>query len=102
MALERDIAIIDIGGLAAGEFDAIQMTRGDFDVDDVGPTLGGALNIRLVDGFVPNLGDTFQIMTFQRYDGQFSAINGLDIGNGMQFQVNTNPTDITLEVIATP
>jgi hypothetical protein len=50
----------------------------------------------LINGFVPNPGDSFQIMTFGSRNGTFSTINGLDIGGGHSFQVNLTATSLTL------
>jgi len=57
-------------------------------------TLNGALNISLINGFVPNPGDSFQIMTFGSRSGTFTTIN--DLGAGRSFQVNLTATSLTL------
>lgn len=83
---------IEIGGLAAGtNFD--QLTIGQM------ASLNGTLNIRLINNFVPSLGDTFVIMTFGSRSGNFATINGLNIGNGLRFDVILNNNDITLTVV---
>jgi hypothetical protein len=53
----------------------------------------------LINGYVPNPGDTFQIMTFGSRSGTFTTTNGLDLGGGRSFQVNLTSTSLTL---ATP
>ena len=65
-------------------------------------TLGGTLNISLVNGFTPVLEDTFVIMTYDSYSGEFSEINGLDTGSGVSFEVNIGSTEIKLITIETP
>jgi len=80
---------IEIGGVTAGS----QFDR--FNISGLA-TLGGTLNISLIGGFVPNAGDSFQIMTFGSRAGTFAAINGLDLGGGRSFQVNLSATDLTL------
>ena len=44
-------------------------------------TLDGSLSINLVNGYLPNIGDTFEIMTFASRNGTFLAVNGIDIGS---------------------
>ena len=65
-------------------------------------TLGGTLNISLVNDFIPALGDTFVIITYNSYTGDFSEINGLDTGSGVSFEVNIGATDIKLITTVTP
>ena len=45
---------------------------------------------------MPQLGDSFEIMTFGSRIGQFSEVTGLNIGSGLQFNVEYHPTSITL------
>ncbi len=42
--------------------------------------------------FHPDLGDTFEVMTFDSRVGQFATVNG----NGQDYTVNYNTTDVTL------
>ncbi len=51
-------------------------------------TLSGALNISLINGFTPNPGDSFQIMTFGSRSGTFTTINAPG------FVVNVNATNV--------
>jgi uncharacterized repeat protein (TIGR01451 family) len=82
---------VRIGGLAEGV---------DFDQYRVGATatLGGVLNVSLINSYTPNVGDSFKIITFNSRAGSFSTINGLEIGNGLVFQPVYNPQDLTLVV----
>lgn len=83
---------VEIGGFTAGtDFDRVTSTGA--------ASLNGTLNISLINGFEPMEGDTFVIMTFSSRTGNFSMVNGTDAGNGLEFQVNTGPTSVTLEVI---
>ena len=80
---------IEIGGLTAGtQYDRLAISGS--------ATLNGSLNISLIGGFVPNPGDTFQIMTFGSRSGSFTTTNGLDLGGGRLFQVNLTSTSLTL------
>ena len=47
-----------------------------------------------------DLGDTFEIMTFNDLNGRFAVVNGLDVGNGKEFAVDYNGGSVTLEVVA--
>ena len=63
-------------------------------------TLDGMLNLALVNGFSPAIGNSFQVMTFGSRTGQFATINGLAIGNGKQFTPAYTATSLTLNVTA--
>jgi len=85
---------INIGGTAASQFGHLTIS---------GPaTLGGTLNLAVVNGFSPAVGNTFPVETFGSHIGQFTTINGLTIGNGNQFTVTYNPSNLTLGVAAVP
>lgn len=86
---------IEIGGLTAGsQFDQLHITGS--------ATLDGTLNLRLINGFTPNAGDSFQIMSFRSRTGNLATINGLDIGGGLLFQVNFSTGDLTLSASPVP
>ena len=61
--------------------------------------LGGTLDIVLTNGFAPNIGDSFQIMTFGSSTGSFANVSGTTIGGGKAFAVTIGPTGITLDVV---
>ena len=88
------VLIIDIGGLDAAN-------RGQLNSTD-GVSLAGTLTVNLVNAFEPEIGDLFTIVTGTSISGTFDSVNGLVIGNGKQFNVNYNATDVTLEVVSTP
>ena len=52
----RDHLNMDIGGTNSGEFDQLMITGT--------ANLNGDLNISLLDGYTPTVGDTFDILTF--------------------------------------
>lgn len=82
---------IEIGGLNAGsEHDRHAITGT--------ATLAGTLNISLINSYVPNLGDSFVIMTFASRSGDFATYNGLMQANGLTFTANFSATALTLEV----
>ena len=83
--------LIEIGGTQRGiEYSALDVS------DDV--TLDGELEIRIVNGFEPQLGDTFEIMTFASHTGEFATIRGQDLGNGLFCAVFYRDTDVTIVV----
>lgn len=85
---------IFIGGTSAGSF-------GDLAVSN-GVSLGGTLNIKLVNSFVPAIGNTFTILTGSALTGQFATVNGTGINSSEHFEVNDNGMAVTLEVVAGP
>ena len=48
------------------------------------------------------MNESFQVMTFASRNGEFSTVNGLNIGNGKLFEVSYNSTDLTLTVVEGP
>jgi surface protein len=61
-------------------------------------TLGSTstLNVQLIDGFVPALGDSFKIMTFNTLSGTFNSVN---LPGCCGWDVQYNADNITLKVI---
>ena len=45
--------------------------------------LDGTLEIALIDGFTPDIGDTFDIMTFDSFSGDFDNYVGMSLGGGL-------------------
>jgi hypothetical protein len=63
-------------------------------------TLSGALDVQLDGGFVPTLGEMFQIITFTgNLYGDFTSTNFGVFGNNYTFEEIRDSNDITLEVI---
>ena len=91
---------IDLGGHAQGsQYDLLSISNT--------ATLGGTLNVDLINGFFPSNGDIFQVMTYSGFSGTFSTINGLNLGNGLTLIPVYNPGDFELRaqgssVAATP
>jgi hypothetical protein len=79
---------INLGGTAPGQFDVLAV--GGL------ATLDGTMNVSLVNGFHPSLGDAFKVLTFGSRSGIFSTINGLGLGGGLQLNPVYNPNDLTL------
>jgi T5SS/PEP-CTERM-associated repeat protein len=71
----------------------------ELNVDD-DAVLGGTLNIGLLSGFVPNVGDTFSIINAGSISGTFSNVQGTGINSSEHFTVQYNPTSVVLQVVA--
>jgi hypothetical protein len=65
-------------------------------------TLDGTLNVSLLNGFVPNVGDRFQILTFGSRSGDFMTENGLDLGGGLRFDPQYDASSLTLVTTTAP
>jgi len=77
--------VIEIGGLNPGtDFDQLDVTGQ--------ATLDGTLTVTLINGFQPNPGDSFTVLTFGSGTGTFATING----DGPLFTPKFDPADVTL------
>jgi hypothetical protein len=98
---------IQLGGTAPGQYDRLVVSGG--------VTLGGALNVSTISGFVPAAGNVFQILTFGARPNftTFAFFNGLDYGagtalnptysmNDLQLITNNLQADLTASVTAPP
>jgi hypothetical protein len=72
-----------LGGTATGEFDRIAAPA---------VTLGGTLDVRLINGFTPASGQQFNVITFGTRTGQFTTL----IGNGENYDVTYGTSAVTL------
>jgi len=84
---------IDLGGYAAG---------GDYDVLNVSGTasLDGSLVVTLINGFVPQIGDQFTILTAGQRVGTFSAV--YTDPSTLEVEVTYGDNDVTIEIVAVP
>jgi hypothetical protein len=62
-------------------------------------TLSGTLNVTLYNGYLPNIGDAFQVLTYTTRSGLFTAYTGLVLPNGRSFSPLYTTTDLTLLVV---
>ena len=65
---------------------------------DGSATLTGTLDISRAEGYAPQAGDTFVILTFDAHTGTFANVTGLTAGPGLLFHVKYNVNDVTLVV----
>ncbi|MCU1275167.1 MAG: hypothetical protein JWO48_2598, partial [Bryobacterales bacterium] len=84
---------IAIGGQTAGtQFDQLNVSST--------AQLGGTLNVSLVNGFVPTVGSTFDILNASSVSGTFTTVNGLSINGSEHFAVTYNGSDVILTVVS--
>jgi autotransporter-associated beta strand protein len=87
--------VVGIGGPTLADFDRYEIT-GDV-------VLSGTLEVRLLNNYEPEIGDSFEIVEdlhVESLTGQFARVNGLTIGNGKHFEVVYHPKGVILEVVA--
>ena len=63
--------------------------------------LAGTLEISLINGFVPTIGQSFVIMTATSINGIFDCLEATPLPNGV-FRVTYAPTTVTLSVQTVP
>jgi len=88
--------MVEIGGPVAGDdYDTLTVTGT--------ATLDGILWVVLVDGFVPSVGDTFDVVVGgSGLAGEFSSNVGLDLGNGLVLVPEYLPDRLRLVTTAVP
>jgi hypothetical protein len=63
-------------------------------------TLGGTLDMSLVDGFSATAGESFQMATFGQVYGDFTTLDGVALGNGELLNLSFSGAALTSEVTA--
>lgn len=84
-----------IGGLTAGtQYNRLAIT---------GPAaLAGTFRITRINGFMPAIGDTFEILTATSVGGRFATIIGAAIDSGEHFSVIYQSNGVQLKVVSGP
>lgn len=82
---------MEIGGSKTSQFDRL--------VIGGAATLGGTLRVLLINGYVPNNGDNFTILTASSVNGTFDAIELPPPSNN--WQVTYTPTSVVVDVVGT-
>jgi hypothetical protein len=85
---------ISIGGSTAGTYGQVAVSNG--------VSLGGTLSLKLINGFVPTIGETFSIVTGSAMNGQFATVKGLSINSSEHFSISYTTTAVTLTVVSGP
>jgi hypothetical protein len=85
--------VIGIGGTAPGSgYGQIQFSD---------PIFAGSFNVVLQNGFRPSPGDSFSVLSYPSVTGDFTSMNGLDLGNGLHLVPRYGTTGLTLMAVAT-
>jgi hypothetical protein len=83
---------IEVGGPTAGSgYDQLRVLGT--------ATFSGTLNVAVINGYVPNIGDNYPVITYNSRTGAFSAYTGLVLGNGRSFNPVYNSNDFSLYVV---
>lgn len=59
-------------------------------------TLDGTLNVSITNGFLPNVGNPFQVLIFGARGGDFAVENGLDLGGGIRLDPQYDGNSLNL------
>jgi len=88
--------LIELGGLQAG-------TQYDRVVDSGVLSLGGgALNVVFYNGFVPSLGDSFEILQYGQLSGDFGTVIYPTLSGSLSWQRTTSATAMMITVVPEP
>jgi autotransporter-associated beta strand protein len=82
---------VEIGGTTPG-------TNHDRLVVSGAASLSGTMNLTRINGFEPQVGDSFVVLTCGSRSGEFDQVTGISAGPGKVFRVQYNPTDVALVV----
>jgi len=86
---------LDLAGTSAGvDYDHVVVV-GDLAVD-------GTLDVRLINGFRPQVGDTFDLLDFGSLSGAFDVINLPSLGGGLSFDISSLLTTGSIAVVPEP
>ncbi|WP_428306920.1 beta strand repeat-containing protein [Lacipirellula sp.] len=87
--------MLELAGIGLNQFDRLTI--------EGGALLNGRLSIDLDGGFIPTLGQTFNILTAaDGISGMFSNVQLVDMPAGLSFQLNYLPTIVQLKVVSAP
>jgi hypothetical protein len=82
----------DLGGYTPGtEFDRLAVSGT--------VSLAGAIDVALLNGFAPSLGDSFVVLTAGSLSGAFSCRRGTEIGGGLAIEPVVGANTLTLVVV---
>ena len=83
---------VKLGGTAAGQFDSASASGA--------VTLGSALNVTLINGYTPAIGDSFTILSAASVTGTFSTSNLPALPAGSGWKITYNPASVVLSVVS--
>jgi hypothetical protein len=83
---------MELGGLTAGtQYDQLNILGNAY--------LDGALEISLLNGFAPSLGNEFKILNFDRAQGYFASFVWPSLGEGLAWDTSRLYTEGTIGVV---
>jgi hypothetical protein len=82
----------NIAGAKSGQFNVLNVSGA--------ANVGGTLNIKLLNKFVPLIGAEFEILTARRVNGTFAKVKGTSINSSEHFTVTYNSDNVTLTVVS--
>ncbi|MGR8918846.1 MAG: hypothetical protein ACU85V_04455 [Gammaproteobacteria bacterium] len=85
---------VELGGTGSDDYDVIGATGA--------ATLGGALDVALLDGFAPQVGDFFDIILAASTSGAFGAVDLPALAPGLRFDLIDGGTFFRLAVAQVP
>lgn len=85
---------VDLGGTAGADYDVLDVQGA--------ASLGGTLEVSLLPGFVPVLGDAFDIILANSITGAFGNILLPSLGDGLKFTTLNGGSFFRLQVAAVP
>lgn len=94
--------LVELGGLLQGQ------PVGGYDWLEVRNVVvfaggsAGTLSVSLIDGFVPNPGDVFEVLTYFAHNGTFAEHHGLEIGSGLVLVPEYLPDRLVLRTFLVP
>ena len=92
---DDNLLLIELGGLAPGdEHDRLSVGGG--------LTLDGTLDVRLIDGFVPSLGNTFDLLDFATLTGMFDRLDLPALDGSLSWDTSELYSTGTLSVVPEP
>ncbi|WP_231930894.1 hypothetical protein [Botrimarina hoheduenensis] len=84
------VLALSLGGTAAGAFASLSAGSADLD---------GVLAVSLEGGFVPQLGDSFAVISAPSLTGQFATLTTPALAAGLAWDASYSPTGLTLSVV---
>jgi hypothetical protein len=91
------VLAIQLGGTAIADYDRLLVTLAGAPLGTA--TLGGTLEVTVLAGFTPALGNTFDVIAFEATAGAFATTTGLDLGGGRALQPSVLATAFRLTVV---
>jgi hypothetical protein len=89
---------LDVGGTAPGQYGTFNVPFAPFEPGTGVATLAGTLNVAIVNGYNPQVGDSIPIITFGSASGKFTTVNVTGLPTGLAVTPVYNATNVTLVV----